>query len=110
MDLTFDDATEEFRIEVRDFLAANKAHIPTVSYDLAKGFEQHRQWDRVLFDAGLSVIAWPREYGGREPESRMTISSRQDAAIAGSATAAPAGTAGAPVNDYPNASVRRLAG
>ena len=28
MDLTFDDATEEFRAEVRDFLAANKAQVP----------------------------------------------------------------------------------
>ena len=28
MDLTFDDATEEFRAEVRDFLAANTRHVP----------------------------------------------------------------------------------
>jgi alkylation response protein AidB-like acyl-CoA dehydrogenase len=66
MDLIFDDATEEFRTEVHDFLAANKAHFPTKSYDTAEGFEQHRQWDRVLFDAGLSVIAWPKKYGGRD--------------------------------------------
>ena len=28
MDLTFDDETEEFRAEVRDFLAANTEHFP----------------------------------------------------------------------------------
>ena len=61
MDLAFDNETEEFRTEVRDFLAANSEHFPTKSYDTAEGFEQHRRWDKVLFDAGLSVIAWPRE-------------------------------------------------
>ncbi|MCX8555127.1 acyl-CoA dehydrogenase family protein [Mycolicibacterium mucogenicum] len=66
MDLTFDDETEEFRAEVRDFLAANRDKFPTESYDTLEGFEQHRVWDKVLFDAGLSVIAWPKEYGGRD--------------------------------------------
>ncbi|AQT81863.1 acyl-CoA dehydrogenase [Mycolicibacterium litorale] len=66
MDLRYDDATEEFRDEVRTFLAANKAAFPTKSYDTAEGFEQHRRWDRVLFDAGLSVITWPAKYGGRD--------------------------------------------
>ena len=31
MDLNYDDATREFREEVRDFLAANKASFPTKS-------------------------------------------------------------------------------
>ncbi|MDT5106902.1 MAG: hypothetical protein QOI25_4415 [Mycobacterium sp.] len=66
MDLHFDDDTEEFRAEVHDFLAANTSHFPTKSYDTAEGFEQHRHWDKVLFDAGLSVITWPKEYGGRD--------------------------------------------
>ena len=66
MDLAFDDETEAFRAEVRDFLAANRAEFPTESYDTAVGFEQHRHWDKVLFDAGLSVIAWPEKYGGRD--------------------------------------------
>jgi alkylation response protein AidB-like acyl-CoA dehydrogenase len=66
MDLDFDEATEDFRTEVRGFLAANKASFPTKSYDTAEGFEQHRRWDRVLYDAGLSVITWPERYGGRE--------------------------------------------
>ncbi|MGI9124129.1 MAG: acyl-CoA dehydrogenase family protein, partial [Mycobacterium sp.] len=66
MDLDFDDKTCEFRDEVRAFLADNTDSFPAKSYDTAEGFEQHRRWDRVLFDAGLSVIAWPREYGGRD--------------------------------------------
>ena len=66
MDLDFDESAEEFRAEVREFLAANRANFPTESYDTAEGFEQHRRWDKILFDAGLSVISWPKEYGGRD--------------------------------------------
>jgi len=66
MDLSYDDATEEFRNEVRTFLAANKDSFPTKSYDTAEGFAQHRVWDRILFDAGLSVVTWPEKYGGRD--------------------------------------------
>lgn len=66
MNLDYDEATCAFRDEVRAFLAANRQYIPTRSYDTAEGFEQHRQWDRVLFDARLSVVAWPDKYGGRD--------------------------------------------
>ena len=66
MDLSFDEDTEGFRAEVRDFLTANTDHFPTKSYYTEEGFAQHRLWDKVLFDAGLSVIAWPEQYGGRD--------------------------------------------
>jgi alkylation response protein AidB-like acyl-CoA dehydrogenase len=66
MDLDFDDDAATFRTEVREFLAANREHFPTESYDTASGFEQHRRWDKILFDAGLSVISWPKEFGGRD--------------------------------------------
>ena len=66
MDLHYDAKTSAFRDEVRTFLAENTAAFPTESYDTAEGFEQHRHWDKVLFDAGLSVITWPAEYGGRD--------------------------------------------
>lgn len=66
MNLDEDDATSAFREEVRSFLAASTDWFPTKSYDNAEGFAQHRQWDRVLFDAGLSVITWPQRYGGRD--------------------------------------------
>ncbi|BCO34010.1 acyl-CoA dehydrogenase [Mycobacterium heckeshornense] len=66
MDLDLDEETLAFQREVREFLASNRAAFPTKSYDTAEGFEQHRRWDRVLFDAGLSVITWPRKYGGRD--------------------------------------------
>lgn len=66
MDLDYDDATCAFRDEVAGFLADHTDSFPTKSYDTAEGFEQHRRWDRILFDAGLSVITWPQRYGGRD--------------------------------------------
>ncbi|CAN1546580.1 MAG TPA: acyl-CoA dehydrogenase [Mycobacterium sp.] len=66
MDLHYDAETSAFRDEVRTFLAEHQDSFPTESYDTAEGFEQHRHWDRVLFDAGLSVITWPEKYGGRD--------------------------------------------
>ncbi|MFZ1177654.1 MAG: acyl-CoA dehydrogenase, partial [Mycobacterium sp.] len=59
MDLELDEETLAFQAEVREFLSTNAEAIPTKSYDNAEGFAQHRHWDRVLFDAGLSVITWP---------------------------------------------------
>lgn len=66
MDLEYDEATCAFRDEVRTFLADNRDAFPTTSYDNAEGFAQHRRWDRILFDAGLSVITWPQRFGGRD--------------------------------------------
>jgi alkylation response protein AidB-like acyl-CoA dehydrogenase len=66
MDLDFDDDTCAFQQEVHGFLAAERKSFPTLSYDTAEGFEQHRRWDKVLFDADLSVISWPQKYGGRD--------------------------------------------
>jgi alkylation response protein AidB-like acyl-CoA dehydrogenase len=56
---------EEFRAEARAWLAS---HVPAPllpSLDTAGGFERHREWERELFAAGWSVVAWPEEYGGR---------------------------------------------
>jgi alkylation response protein AidB-like acyl-CoA dehydrogenase len=66
MDLDFDDETREFQSEVREFLTTRRDSFPFLSYDTAEGFEQHRRWDKILFDAGLSVITWPHKYGGRD--------------------------------------------
>ena len=63
MDLNVADETEAFRAEVREFLTAHTADFPTESYDTAEGFEQHRRWDKILFDAGLSVMEVIRDAG-----------------------------------------------
>ncbi len=66
MDLEFDGETLAFRDEVRSFL---QAHVPSprlLSMDTAEGFEAHRDWERTLADARLSVVSWPSALGGRD--------------------------------------------
>jgi alkylation response protein AidB-like acyl-CoA dehydrogenase len=65
MDLTVGSAREEFRAEVRGWLAANLPAEPLPSLETAEGFTAHREWERRLFDAGLAVVTWPERYGGR---------------------------------------------
>ena len=66
MDLDFDEATEDFRAEVRAFLREHVPDPPLPSMDTPEGFEAHRAWEHTLADARLSVVAWPREFGGRD--------------------------------------------
>jgi alkylation response protein AidB-like acyl-CoA dehydrogenase len=54
-----------FRDEVRDWLRAHVPARPLPSVDTAAGFAAHREWERELAAARLSVVSWPREYGGR---------------------------------------------
>ncbi|HEY2273843.1 MAG TPA: acyl-CoA dehydrogenase family protein [Jatrophihabitantaceae bacterium] len=65
MELTWSDEDEQFRSELRDWLAANVPHgLP--SGDTRAGFAAHLEWERALFDARLSVVSWPERYGGRD--------------------------------------------
>ncbi|RDI47215.1 acyl-CoA dehydrogenase family protein [Nocardia mexicana] len=66
MDLDYDAATEQFRLEVREFLRTNVPATPLPSMDTQAGFEAHREWERTLAEARLSVVSWPTEYGGRD--------------------------------------------
>jgi alkylation response protein AidB-like acyl-CoA dehydrogenase len=65
----FDDTPEEaaFRAEVRAFL---EAHAPPErfrydSHDLGARLAEQRAWQRLLFEHGWGVPAWPKRYGGR---------------------------------------------
>jgi alkylation response protein AidB-like acyl-CoA dehydrogenase len=66
MDLDLDEATLAFRDEVREWLRAHVPAAPLPSLDTPDGFAAHREWERTLADARLSVVSWPREYGGRD--------------------------------------------
>ncbi|WP_424535387.1 acyl-CoA dehydrogenase family protein [Sphaerisporangium viridialbum] len=66
MDLDFTRAEQDFRAEVRGWLAAHVPDPPLPSMDTAEGFEAHREWERLLAAERYSVVSWPREYGGRD--------------------------------------------
>jgi alkylation response protein AidB-like acyl-CoA dehydrogenase len=65
MDLTESDELAAFRAEVRGWLAANVPSEPLPSLDTEAGFIAHREWERLMYDAGMAVVTWPAEYGGR---------------------------------------------
>lgn len=65
MDLTYSPKQLAFRAEVRAWLAENVPNKPLPSCDTKEGFEQHRAWERRLFEARLSMVMWPESLGGR---------------------------------------------
>jgi alkylation response protein AidB-like acyl-CoA dehydrogenase len=67
MDLRYSPAEQEFRGELRQWLAEV---LPTVGPkphvdDWTGRREYDTAWQRTLFDAGYAGINWPKEYGGR---------------------------------------------
>lgn len=65
MELQFSEKQNQFRQEVRAWLAANKPKQKLKSYDTKEGFEQHRAWEKQLFEARFSMVMWPEHLGGR---------------------------------------------
>jgi alkylation response protein AidB-like acyl-CoA dehydrogenase len=65
MELSYTPEQQAFRSEVRAWLAENVPSEPLASYDTREGFEQHREWERRLFDNRLSMVMWPEHLGGR---------------------------------------------
>lgn len=65
MDLDLDDAQRSFRDEIRAWLAANVPVEKLAPPSTREGLEQHRAWERKLYDAGFAAVHWPTEFGGR---------------------------------------------
>src|SRR5215210_2239547 len=63
MDLTLSPSEQEFRDELRSWLADNHPGDDPPGEDAA--FEHRRTWQRQLYDAGYAGFSWPKEYGGR---------------------------------------------
>ncbi|GAA1541077.1 acyl-CoA dehydrogenase family protein [Actinomadura kijaniata] len=66
MDLDFSPGHDAFRAEVRDWLRAHVPPEPLPSLETEEGFAAHREWERALGAARLSVVSWPAGYGGRD--------------------------------------------
>ncbi|MGH7333186.1 MAG: acyl-CoA dehydrogenase family protein, partial [Candidatus Rokuibacteriota bacterium] len=73
MDFNLTPKEEEFRTELRAWLATNlldhrKDHPPSddeLSLHPDKSFDACRIWHRRLHAGGWIGVQWPREYGGR---------------------------------------------
>jgi len=69
VDFSYPPEVEQFRKELRAWLAANLSQ-EVVSAGRRRGrdpdtFETLRAWDATLADAGWGAVSWPQEYGGR---------------------------------------------
>jgi alkylation response protein AidB-like acyl-CoA dehydrogenase len=67
MDLRYSGTEQEFRAEVRDWLAMAAPLVgPEPRRDDWTGRRQYdTSWQRMLFEAGYAGINWPTEFGGR---------------------------------------------
>jgi alkylation response protein AidB-like acyl-CoA dehydrogenase len=64
-----DEPVDEFRLRVRNWLAANMPRIdpaeaPITRLDLDESWQRARALQRRLYDGGFAGICFPREYGG----------------------------------------------
>jgi alkylation response protein AidB-like acyl-CoA dehydrogenase len=69
VDFSYPPEVEQFRKELRAWLAANLTD-EVVAAGRRRGrdpetFEILRAWDATLADAGWGAVSWPQEYGGR---------------------------------------------
>ncbi|GAA4616219.1 acyl-CoA dehydrogenase family protein [Actinoallomurus liliacearum] len=58
-------SVEPFRAEARAWLRRHVPATPLPSLETEEGFAAHREWERTLAAARLSVVSWPEAYGGR---------------------------------------------
>ncbi|MBV8347988.1 MAG: acyl-CoA dehydrogenase family protein, partial [Mycolicibacterium sp.] len=69
MDFSYPVEAEQFRMELRGWLAANLTdEIVAVARRRRSDdavFERLRGWNRVMADAGWAAVSWPQRYGGR---------------------------------------------
>jgi alkylation response protein AidB-like acyl-CoA dehydrogenase len=69
VDFSYPAEVEQFRKELRAWLAANLTD-DVKAADRRRGrdpgaFDTLRVWDAAMADAGWGAVSWPREYGGR---------------------------------------------
>lgn len=67
MDLRYTEAEEQFRKELREWLAEVLPTLPPkpAPDDWPARRAYDTGWQRMLYDAGYAGINWPKEYGGR---------------------------------------------
>jgi alkylation response protein AidB-like acyl-CoA dehydrogenase len=82
MDLTFDAADEEYRAELRAWLAANVASAEPRERGMEARLRAGRDWQRRLHEAGYLALSWPRRWGGAEATLTQQVVAAQEFARA----------------------------
>lgn len=73
MDFSYPPEADQFRKELRGWLAAHLTRAVIDSGERrgsdAAAFDTLREWSATLADAGWAAVSWPREYGGLDASS-----------------------------------------
>ncbi len=86
MDLRYSESDENFRAELRAWLAARGARAgspPPASHDWPARRRYDTRWQRQLFEAGYAGLNWPREFGGRDASPTEQLVYYEETARAG---------------------------
>ncbi|WP_084421525.1 acyl-CoA dehydrogenase [Henriciella litoralis] len=65
LDLNYTNQQKVFREDVRKWMEANVPRQRLKTLECREGFEQHREWERVLQSGDWGMVTWPKAYGGR---------------------------------------------
>lgn len=65
MDLDLTPEETAFRAKARAWLAEHVPAAPLAPPETARGFAEHRAWERTLYEGRWSAVSWPCAYGGR---------------------------------------------
>ncbi len=83
IDLSLDARELKFQGEAREWLERHVPRRPLEHFDTKVGFEQHRVWERTLFEGGWGVVGWPAAYGGRDATPVQSLIFEEEYARAG---------------------------
>ena len=95
MDLNYTAADDAFRIEVRDWLAANLPDDVRFKVNNHRRLQKEdiQRWHRTLAGKGWSTVAWPVEYGGTGWNATQRHIWEEECASAGTPMVLPFGVA-----------------
>jgi alkylation response protein AidB-like acyl-CoA dehydrogenase len=66
LDLTWTPEQQEFRRYVSTWLSEHKSLVTTSTFaSAAESIPALREWERLLTEARLNAVSWPREFGGQ---------------------------------------------
>lgn len=65
LNLDYTDQQKSFRAEAREWLEMHVPKTRLTTLECEEGFNQHREWEKVLKSGDWGMVTWPKEYGGR---------------------------------------------
>ena len=93
MDLSFSEAHQAFRQEVRDWIQSSMPKNIKEKAEMSGQFsmEEIMQWHKVLYEKGWAAPHWPEQYGGPGFDAAQRFIFSEEMALAGAPGLSPFG-------------------